>query len=348
LTAAYDPIQRAAAFLERMQAPDGMWRDFGTMAGRSSEWVTAFVLRGSESVPELAKARCTAAAGLLRRQRENGGWGFNRAVPTDCDSTAWSLLALTGDGLMPEAAARRAGRYVISHQHPNGGFATFAADDGIDAYIDADEDRTAGWLSAHVCVSGVALQALTRIPRGTGPATRRARAYLLTELDRTGLWNSYWWKDWTYATYHALRGLLLSGWSGAGERVAVLDRVAARQNDDGGWAAWPNEASEPFATAFGCLALMRDGRPEHAAAIDRATDWLRAQVRGDGSVAPRPILRIPPPMVADPGRQVIWRDRQMGTGVTLADEDGVFTTAAVLWALSLASLASPPTPTSPR
>ena len=62
---------------------DGLWRDFLTPAGEASEWPSGFIgatleLAGGD---EAALHRCAdARVGL---QNDDGGWGYNEAVPTD-------------------------------------------------------------------------------------------------------------------------------------------------------------------------------------------------------------------------------------------------------------------------
>ena len=148
---------------------------------------------------------------LLRRQRTNGGWAYNRQVPTDCDSTAWVLL-----GILPfiqttaSPAVARALQYLIAHQQTSsGGFSTYSAFDGIQTYIGAPGlSSVQGWMHAHPCVSGSTLQALL----GAGEE-RQSKSVLSAvryiELHRdSSLWRSYWWEGCAYSTYQCLKALL--------------------------------------------------------------------------------------------------------------------------------------------
>jgi hypothetical protein len=85
-------IARGASFLEASRGEDGLWRDFKTLAGPSSEWVSAFVACAlTQAAPGFSLSSILLR--LAERQRANGGWGYNRSVPTDCVSTAWAVLA---------------------------------------------------------------------------------------------------------------------------------------------------------------------------------------------------------------------------------------------------------------
>src|SRR6266496_2063271 len=112
-------LERGMRFLLASHGRDGLWRDFLTPAGEASEWPTAFIatalhLAGAE--PGVLQR----AADTLVANQDDGGWGYNEAVPTDADSTACVLLflALTGHR---GSACRRAASCLVLHQRKENG-----------------------------------------------------------------------------------------------------------------------------------------------------------------------------------------------------------------------------------
>src|SRR6478672_1075735 len=93
-----DALERGAEFLLANQGRDGLWRDFDTPAGEASFWPTAFVATALESAAIGRDAVERAVDALMASQNDDGGWGYNEQLPTDADSTAWTLLLLSRVG----------------------------------------------------------------------------------------------------------------------------------------------------------------------------------------------------------------------------------------------------------
>jgi squalene-hopene/tetraprenyl-beta-curcumene cyclase len=334
-------LLRARAFLISARDADGLWRDFRTLAGQSSDWVTAFVAyalkqSGTDETADSALSR------LLLRQRRNGGWAYNEDVPADCDSTAWALLGLTARQTCEwnTNAIDRGVEFICRHQLESldGGFSTYVPSDGINIFIQAgDSDSVAGWTDAHVCVTSVAVQALLTASNFVQSGrVAGALQYLLSKRLPEGNWSSYWWKGRAYSTYHAVRALSLAGFSSAAELPKIAKHLVARQRTDGAWSGEQADRGVPeaFETAFVLLALSVCNDSELSHAVKRGMRWLVSQQDGDGSWPSVPILRIPAPAVKDPDRPRKWRTNELGTGVIIRDEARLFTTAAVVWALA--------------
>lgn len=319
-------IAAAAEFLASHRSRDGLWRDFHTLAGAGADWVTAFVSYAASGCDELNAEVDAAVTALVQRQRSNGGWGYNHFAPTDCDSTSWVLLAMTGRSRARSADIELARRYVLDHQTlPSGGFATYNAADGIDRFIDAPDVKTvAGWLAPHPCVTSVAAQALLRT--GESRASRvvaSARDYLLAARDDSGGWTSYWWPGHSYNTFFALQALLMAEATDAAQPHAL-----ERSSGDG-------RRRGVFETALRVLTLLLvpDDQAQRAAGTEVA--WLLGCQRADGGWDSRPMLRIPPPTQEDVRALGAWStDARRGSGVVIADPRRIFTSAAALWALT--------------
>ena len=324
----------AARFLRGRRSPDGLWRDFETLAGPSSEWVTSFVCYAVRGWPMLGDSVQEAVAQLFRRQRRNGGWSYSAPVPPDCDSTGWALLALSTARFPRPSSILRGVRFVLAHQDvAAGGFSTYTESDGIDRFIGVDGPQlTQGWLAPHPCVTSVATQALlVSGERACAPFVAAAVRWLLKRRGSDGLWSSYWWRCASYTTYFALRTLRMAGILDL-ERPASIEALRQRQRGDGSWGDETAEG-QSFDTALATLALLLASSHDDRRAAARAIAWILDHQLGDGSWGSSPILRIPPPMIEDVVEEAAAGE--MGTGVLIRAQTRVFTTAAVLWALSV-------------
>jgi hypothetical protein len=321
---------RALAFLASAVDGRGAWSDFHTLFGASTDWVTAFVACAVRQATGGRDVAPRALPALRDGQRANGGWGFNQRVPSDADSTAWALLALArGGGLQ---AGRAAGRdYLLRHQDvATGGFATYAAEDGID---DAIGLAAPGWSQPHPCVTAVVLQALLAV--GAQPEDEpvaRAVRYLLQARGPTGLWEGYWWSGCGYATHQARRALAAAHRPPDDLGVRTLMET---QRADGSWSD-PLAHARPsvFETAFSMLALRPGANPGASAAIGRGTSWLVDAQARDGGWASVPMLMIPSPTARRRRLAARWRVGGLGSCVIVADQHRLFTSAAALMALS--------------
>lgn len=322
-------IDDAAAFLVAARGDDGLWRDFLTLAGESCDWVSAYIACSFATAGVQRDLVRDIAVALHYRQRPSGGWSYNEVVPPDCDSTAWSMLAMSNTTSSRPSSLIRASAYVLRHASQRG-FATYAPEDRIDRFIEADEELTVGWRSPHLCVTAVALQALLLFGVRSEPRVQAGLAWLRASQDEDGLWRSYWWKGATYATLHALRALAAAGELSAEEWERARNGLLQSRNADGGWGD-DHGPSHAFATSQALQALIT--RPDAACddAIEQAADLLLATLEG-GAWPTVPILRIPPPMSPEPVAGE-WREDAMGTGVVIRDQHALFTTAAALAAL---------------
>jgi len=325
-------------FIKSKQDNDGLWRDFDTLAGSGSEWITGFVSYAVSIHADQTEMVLSAVKSLLSRQRDNGGWSYNESVPSDCDSTAWVLLALSRDSSNTEPGIKKAMRYVISHQNErSGGFSTYNLQDGIQEFIQVSEiDVVNGWTSVHNDVTGVAVQSL--LIHGLSVESdiiQRALGYLRKQKNRYHLWDSYWWKGYAYSTYHALRALSMCQAITEEEISYPLQVLLGNQHKDGGWNDSFGEISEVFGTAFVVLSLLLCPRLKTLESARNGALWLINQQNKDGSWPTTPILKIPPPMLKDTNLVKEWYNNQLGTGVIIQDKRRIFSSSAAIWALRL-------------
>lgn len=292
-------IERGLAFLLRMQKPSGAWVDFRLPAGQSDEWVTAYVAYYLSFFPTTAEGLENAAEFLKRRFSPAKGWGHNLRNVRDGDSSIWVSLFLNK-----------------IHQAPNLTFLERykASEGGVFTYVDTDAEMQAmtglppdasftGWKSEHPCVT--AAYALAGDPK--------AKKYLIKKQHSEGYVPAYWWSTPAYSTALAVEAV-------DSTEIDFHARAAA-------WAELQlaPAAKNPFQLALLLRILHKSGKNLHL--IREISAKLRALQQADGSFEGTAGLRIPKPKqqeisVSDPIYQ---------------DQNRIFTTATVLYALHLVS-----------
>jgi hypothetical protein len=214
-----------------------------------------------------------------------------------------------------------------------GGVATYREPGPIRRFMGLGaEADLGGWCSSHVEVTataGRAFAAVTSTPEGR--EAEAAWRYVSSRQRPDGSWASYWW---TTNHYPTLQAVALAAEMGAEEAVKrAADWALREQCQDGGWSA-PGAPTSAFATALSLSVLVRAGvRGPH---VDRAVERLQALQDADGGWPSQPIMRIPPPDLAEPDDRDTWRSDELGTGVVVRDQHRTFTTSVCVGALALA------------
>lgn len=329
-------VRSGVAFLLERQGDDGLWRDFETLAGESADWVTGYVGRSLQLAGAPRSALARAARALLERQRPDGGWGYHEAVPTDADSTAYASLFLAAGGWAPPDAATRALACLERHQRqPEGGVATYAGEREIREYMELPATFSIrGWCRPHVEVSAAAGLAALALGRSGRRAALAAWRFLQPRQQQAGQWESYWWTLPHYPTAVAVAfAEVLPPDAGAAEAVRrAVSWAQAAQASDGGWQAGDDGRPSAFATALGVSILATGGAP--TGDVERGIEALLATGDDDGGWPNLPALRIPPPDVEEPADMERWRVDELGTGVVIADQHRLYTTATAVAALA--------------
>ena len=333
-----DSTRRARQFILSCVDAQGMWQDFQTLAGPSDEWVSGYIIYALTELRHYDRDCLSASRNLLGRQRRNGGWAYGLDVPADCDSTAWVLLGLQTLANWRQSAIERGVWYLKAHQDKtNGGFSTYIPDDAIAEYIEVDEEQTLGWLQPQPSVTAAAIQALLVHGEPTDSVVISAAArYLQAQQSDHRLWRSYWWTDYGYVTYHSLKALLFARAlePSAAEESAQI--IRSRQLRNGAWSEGGGR-DDVFLTANNVLTLLLVPHALNIAAARHAVGWLVDRQEPNGNWLSAPILRIPPPFAMNTENVARWRANELGTGVVVADQNTLFTTATALRAMHIFS-----------
>ncbi|MCY1047593.1 hypothetical protein OV208_40215 [Corallococcus sp. bb12-1] len=319
----------AADYFARHQSADGYWRDFQTLAGESTEWVTGYcaaILAHLRLAPEPLERATRALVGSARR---NGGWGYHAGVPTDADSTAY-VLHFLGTRLPHHAVVTSGLDSLVRAQAPaTGGVPTYCSAAPIRQFMGLpDHFEIQGWCSPHVEVTAAAGLAFAQSSNHAAHASR-AWSFLASRQRGDGLWHSYWWNTPLYPTSLACRLGLALGAIPAVRRAAAS--VAAWQAREGGFGLRAGDPPCPFATALAVQVLRSAGA--HDGALARGCRWLADHQQPDGAWDSEPVLCIPHPERLEPGPGDPWRVDALGTGVVLRDQHRLYTTATCVAAL---------------
>jgi hypothetical protein len=322
-------MEDAIGFLLGARAGDGWWRDFSGVAGghavggdrewiattgASDEWITAFVGEALAGAPDgdAHRAARDAWSLLVERRRPGGGWGWNRELPVDADSTAFGLRMAEAIGMEGSERAREAHEELEEHLLPDGGIPVYRAEA-------LPQGSNAGWCrTPHPCVTAGAAAVADERPREFLRRTQRAE----------GSWAAYWWEDEEYTTAFAAEALARTGSPGDRRRVATAIRWAAgRIGPNGAVYSAAHGGDSAFATAL-CVRILALAEDPAAVqeALSRAMAWLLEHQRTHGAWPQSARMRSPRPHVSDP--------YEPGAPcLTCLDEAGICTTATVLPAL---------------
>ena len=324
----------AVEHLLRTRGQDGLWRDFydrlkprdaerRLRTWASDEWVSGYV---GAALAGVRDARANAAARealrvVLGRRGPASGWGYNLLTPQDADSTGAVLRLARALGTQPTERLAAALGVIAAHVDDDGGVATFLPQAGAELLpILSVAGRADGWCRPHVCVTA----AVAVLDLGTGPLARLRR-----EQRPDGSWQGYWWHDDEYTTARAVEALAAAG--GHEREVDLAVRwAAARVGREGAVLSRASGEASPFATALALQAIALGAisldQPMPAAA-KRAARWLMDQQGADGSWKPSAWLIAPSP-------DDVPREELLDARWTYVDDDGLFTTATGLSALT--------------
>jgi hypothetical protein len=256
-------IDQGIRFLEGRLERDGALRDFLLPPGTSTTWLTAHVAFVLEDVPGAASINREAARHLSSVGLSDGGWGYNRLVAPDVDSTAQAIMVLLRQGVRPPGYLVE---WFTSAQTPDGGFPT---------YPPATPGKALrGWETAHPDVTLIALEALRRL--GT-LQSRIDAAVAWLEQNAHGADLAYWWPFPAYVLWARRR----CGPPGSETTLAARGELA-------------RTASLPEAAMLLAAATTAD---DAADACRPAVVSLLAQQLRDGSWPCAPCLRVTEPWV---------------------------------------------------
>lgn len=321
-------INSSLAFLNRGFEKYGHWKEFETLAGKSDLWVTAYIgcnICEGNTIVGLDLAQ--KAWRYIQRNRwgfARTKWGFNRHVPSDADSTAWSILLANMLGVKT-AAVERAKKFLRLHMLSNGGIATYRRSAPIRAFTRLDKKISFdGWCRDHPCVTA----AFMGIP---DLVSDQVLNYALARQHLDGCWSSYWWTSNAYTTATMAENLYKYRSS---DRRSVIDDSIVRS------IAWASnlvatrQKFDPFELSFLIRILCVDPKAGSEVLIDRAVKDLLAHQLYDGSWPSAACLQIPPPDVTDPTLYNRWMVNGRGGGSHIFDSSRTFTTASVVNALN--------------
>jgi lanosterol synthase len=284
------------------QASDALWRGYRYLCG-------------AQMVEELPNFQAE------RRDSVLGGWcfsdGAHRWPVSDCTAEALVAilavhqrvaseepLATRSSPLIPEARLHQAVAFILRRQNDDGGFGTYERRRGSTLLESLNPSEMFGACMTERSYLECTASALTALahfatafpqtmPGRIERAKNRAVRFLLRSQRTDGSWPGFWGVNFTYAVFHAVKGLRAAGLAADDP---VLQRAAAwlvrKQRDDGGWGEHysgcledryvEHPRSQVVQTSWALLALMEILEPR-AEAIQRGIAWLRSRQQANGA-----------------------------------------------------------------
>lgn len=277
------------------------WVDYHLPVGSSDQWVTAYVLWQLSSLPQQLLSETTVgelelACDWLSHSRGAAcGWSYNGHTDPDADSTSIAILALRAHG---HDVPRLALDFLAQCRSINGGTGTYPA----------GSLPGGSWTLGIAEVSAVTIMATMALLDLENSVA--AQDFLRRSRLADGTWPSYWWHTPLYATYAALSALTDVD---DNRQSAILRTMLAQF-----------QAVGAFETALLLLCCQKLHMPEFCSAL---AEQLVGQQQSSGGWLPSAYLRLTDTAIDAPS-QVI------NSGTSYVDQQGVFTTATVVAALS--------------
>lgn len=183
-------ISLGCAFLEKHQGPNGSFRGFLLFPGASNTWITSHVAFLSNGIPQLRNVHDKAIDYLILTGTEDLGWGYNRRVGMDLDSTAQALFALYRKHYFTCVELID---YIITWQSKCGGFPTFKPSG-------PDMTAVSAWESPHPEVTAMMIYVLRRFGKKYQSNINKATNWLENQIS-SGLLPSYWFDGHEYGLW---------------------------------------------------------------------------------------------------------------------------------------------------
>ena len=330
-----ESLEKTVNFLLKERNKTGWWKDFETLAGYSDEWVTAYVASAlaQSQLPE-AKAAAQKAWRLLEKRRFwSKGWGYNKKVPKDTDSTTWALHLAEKTGNEDGRRATRSYKFLFNSINKEGGISTYPNDSPIRFFTGLKRKYSfAGWCSPHPSVSAAA-SSLKYFKN-----CNRIIAYLRNLQNDNGSWTGYWWCDKEYTTLLSINALTQFAAMEDIERInKAVEWVMNRITTGGHIPTEDHLNGSPFATALALQILLGSTNP-HDEKTKSMTEllltWIIKNQEDSGSWTSSARLRVPPPNEMHPERRKNWNRSTLGGGSIRLDQNSLFTASTVLNSLN--------------
>jgi hypothetical protein len=291
------------------------WCDFDLFGVASDEWVTAYTASALAETgqPDALAAAREAWSSLERRSAGRpGGFAYNGNSTRDGDSTVWACRLARALGEESSETSVRALSFLRDCVCPDGGIRTYRTAEELRESISFGAELSpVGWLRSHTCITAVAA-VLPEFSRG-------ARDYLRGAQGPNGCWESYWWREWEYATAYAVEAVARS--EDVRDEASATRAVEALRSAQGD--------APPFALALRVFAASRAG-------VDSTSilEQLLSLQLADGSWPPSAHLRMPAPWIRDPSQCWYWDYNRQNFGCIRLDSRRIFGTATAVRALS--------------
>ncbi|WP_327114351.1 hypothetical protein OHB12_34205 [Nocardia sp. NBC_01730] len=260
-------VAAACEFLVGHQDPDGHWRDYELPPGRSESWITGCVgvtldLAAGLASPDSNRTRAVdRAVAALRDSQRPSGWGYNRDVSCDADSTSWVVRLIATRDTEPTVSKGLFTNYLTS----TGGVRTFPSPAVFGSWADEHDEVAA--------MAGLALLAL-----GDKATADIIRLHTLSRHREHGRWLPFWWRSDAYVTAHNLNFLACSGGIPSSIAAAERERLSESVGPAGAGMAAGQESS--FDTAQRLITAVRLRASGHVNLLRQAL--LAAQLPDGG------------------------------------------------------------------
>ncbi len=276
----YGAMRQSLDYILSLKDEDtSLWSDFKTNHyGKSTFWVSSHIADCLLDSGVISSRLVSTAISLISNQDQDwGGWGYNKNIVLDANTTSIvsKFLSRFGDY---EGVVDAANDFILLHKTK--GFSTYFSS-YLKEYNQMEGADVSGWCSEISEATAMAVQALRGDDEGV--------LFLLESQGKDGSWRGYWWNNEIYATSQAVFALKDSGFD---EEIENARRWLVKQKTD-----------NPLYVGLRASALMVGNgyRPE----LDKSIQFLLDNQQNDGSWESKPVLMFPTPENKEP-----WKDEE--------------------------------------
>ncbi len=318
-------FDKAIAFFKQSTNDNFLFVDFTTSAGYSDLWVSGFICHNLsyidhiEIIDILKKCEKT----LSELQNPDGGWGYNRLVCSDSDSTAWIATFLAKTNMQGNSNILAKAEKYLSDHYQKDGYSTYNESEAnfISEQMGLKSDDFRGWTQAHSCVTlSVELFKKTY-------GSKSVSKFIFPKKP------SYWWESDAY-NFHLLAVL-------KPESILIdsINKVINMQDKDGCWFEKDSQNPDIFATSLYIIGLKNILASENSnkseamrISIEEGVKYLNHSQLADGSWKNSALMRVPYPHDISP-EKTYHKKCLYGLGITTTDILRVFTSSVAFRAI---------------
>ncbi|GAA4757678.1 MULTISPECIES: prenyltransferase/squalene oxidase repeat-containing protein [Flavobacterium] len=318
-------ISISKKYITSLQFQNGSWYENSNKQGLSNLWATGFIssFLSDEDVERKKSVE------FLNKFQNNNLWGYNTDWSYDFDSTTCALINVIENNDDHERI--KAWQYG---QNEDGGFSTYSKNDTyLLEKLNLKENHVKGWVQSHVCVSALAYYFVVTKKMEKHVDVKKLKQYLLSNTNKNGVWDSYWWTSPIYSTCFIIQSLINENEEDTALIKEKIETLLKLQAKNGSFVCPLNKKESAFYSALvlDTICLNKDYFELFSVEAEKICKWLLDNQLSNGSFENTNYQVIPNPNVKQwkPNNKFVFNSYGAGNSIT-GEQYALFTTSIAL------------------